>query len=212
MKNIILASQSPRRKELLALAGYDFQVITSNVDEVITMEKPDEIAKSLSSQKAEDVFNIIMDRYGNNHIEDYVVIGADTVVSVDGELLGKPKNKEDAVRMIRLIQGRKHQVFTGVTLVSMAEGKPVSISFHECTEVDVYPMADEEIVSYVNCESVLKTNSDLQTEVHYDWADKAGGYGIQGTFARYIKGIVGDYYNVVGLPIAHLHQELKNIV
>lgn len=212
MKNIILASQSPRRKELLALAGYDFQVITSNVDEVITMEKPDEIAKSLSSQKAEDVFNIIMDRYGNNHIEDYVVIGADTVVSVDGELLGKPKNKEDAVRMIRLIQGRKHQVFTGVTLVSMAERKPVSISFHECTEVDVYPMADEEIVSYVNCESVLKTNSDLQTEVHYDWADKAGGYGIQGTFARYIKGIVGDYYNVVGLPIAHLHQELKNIV
>ena len=212
MRKIILASQSPRRKELLALAGYDFQVVTSNVEEVINKENPREIAEDLSCQKAKDVFNIILEKYGNNHIKDYVVIGADTVVSIDGEILGKPKDKEDALRMISMLQGRTHQVFTGVTLVMMGESQMETRSFSECTDVTFYPMSDEEIQSYVNYDMACNSNVPSASGPVFDWSDKAGGYGIQSTSAKYIKGISGDYYNVVGLPIAHLHQELKNIV
>lgn len=197
MKKIILASQSPRRKELLALAGYDFEIITSDVEEVITKVKPAEIAEDLSSQKAEDVYNKIIDMYGVDQGKEYLVIGADTIVSVGDEILGKPKDKDDAYRMISMLQGRAHQVYTGVTLSYAGSDGKKTFSFSECTEVICYSMTDEEIISYVN-------QSD-------DWADKAGAYGIQSTFAKYIKGIDGDYYNVVGLPIARLHQELKKI-
>lgn len=197
MKKIILASQSPRRKELLALAGYDFEIITSDVEEVITKVKPAEIAEDLSSQKAEDVYNKIIDMYGVDQGKEYLVIGADTIVSVGDEILGKPKDKDDAYRMISMLQGRAHQVYTGVTLSYAGSDGKKTFSFSECTEVICYSMTDEEIKSYVN-------QSD-------DWTDKAGAYGIQSTFAKYIKGIDGDYYNVVGLPIARLHQELKKI-
>lgn len=211
MKKIILASQSPRRRELLALAGYDFEVITSDVDEEITKEKPEEIAEDLSCQKAEDVFNKVLEKYGKEYIQDYVIIGADTIVSIDGEILGKPKDKEDAYRMISLLQGRTHQVYTGVTLVYRLSDCREVVSFSECTDVTFYPMTEEEIESYVNKETVV-ASSTPSSQLIFDWSDKAGAYGIQATSAKYIKGINGDYYNVVGLPIARLHQELKKIV
>ena len=216
MRKIILASQSPRRKELLALAGYDFQVITSDVEEIITKVKSAEIAEDLSSQKAEDVYNKVIETYGTEQGKEYIVIGADTIVSVDGDILGKPKDKDDAHRMISLLQGRAHQVYTGVTLVYMGSEGKKAFTFSECTDVICYPMTEDEICSYVN-HNILSNHKfeddvpNKSTGILYDWADKAGGYGIQGTFAKYISGIKGDYYNVMGLPIARLHQELKKI-
>ena len=211
MKKIILASQSPRRRELLTLAGYDFEVIVSDVDEKITKELPSEIAEDLSRQKAEAVLNIASKKYGDDII-DYVIIGADTVVSVDGEILGKPKDREAAHRMISMLQGRTHQVYTGVSIIRQGQTGIETHTFSECTEVTFYSMTDEEVWSYINtgdCED----KSDNQSEVQFSWQDKAGGYGIQESFgARFIKSIKGDYNNVVGLPISKLYQEMKEIV
>lgn len=195
MKKIILASQSPRRRELLALAGYDFEVIVSEVDEKITKNLPDEIAEDLSRQKAEDVLNIATKKYGNE-VADYMIIGADTVVSVDGEILGKPKDREDAYRMLSMLQGRGHQVYTGVTIAWKEQTGIKSCTFSECTDVYFYPMTDEEIWAYIESK---------------DCNDKAGSYGIQGPCAIHIKEIKGDYNNVVGLPISRLYQEIKKI-
>ncbi len=195
MKKIILASQSPRRRELLSLAGYDFEVIVSEVDEKITKSLPDEIAEDLSRQKAEDVFNIATKKYGNK-VADYMIIGADTVVSVDGEILGKPKDREDAYRMLSMLQGRSHQVYTGVTIAWQDKTGIKTRIFSECTEVTFYPMTDEEIWAYIDSN---------------DCNDKAGSYGIQGPCAIHIKEIKGDYNNVVGLPISRLYQEIKEI-
>ena len=118
------------------------------------------------------------------------VIGADTVVVCDGQILGKPKDRDDAVRMIRLLQGRDHQVMTGVTVILNGQQE----SFCEMTDVHVYPMTEEEIAAYV-----ATGEPD----------DKAGAYGIQGAFGVYIRGIDGDYNNVVGLPIARLYHVLS---
>ncbi len=196
MKKIILASQSPRRRELLTQAGIDFEVMTSQVEEKITKEEPDDIAEDLSSQKAWDVFNKIIKDKGEIVARDYLVIGADTVVALDGIILGKPKNKQEAFSMLKSLQGRSHQVFTGVTIVRMGEEDVETHIFSECTEVEFYPISHEELHAYVDSG---------------DCDDKAGSYGIQGAFAVHVKGIRGDYNNVVGLPIARLYQELKNI-
>ncbi|MBQ8167444.1 MAG: Maf-like protein, partial [Lachnospiraceae bacterium] len=118
MKKIILASQSPRRKELLAQAGFEFQIITSDVDEVITHTKPSDIAESLSCHKAEDVFNKVIDKYGEDKADNYLVIGADTIVAIEDRILGKPKDRADAYDMMKLLSGKTHQVYTGVTIVS----------------------------------------------------------------------------------------------
>ncbi len=196
MKKIILASQSPRRKELLTQAGYEFQVITSDVEEKIMGEEPDEIAESLACQKAEDVFNKLVDEYGYEGVKDYLVIGADTIVSIAGEILGKPKSEADAFNMLSKLQGKTHQVYTGVSIVKMGDNEIEAHIFSECTQVTFYPMTEDEIWSYVNSK---------------DCMDKAGSYGIQGNCAVHIKGIEGDYNNVVGMPIARLYQELKTI-
>ncbi len=212
MKNIILASQSPRRKELLALAGYEFSVVTSGVDEVITEKIPEKVAVSLANQKAGDVFNILLEKYGNNEIKNYIVIGADTVVSVEDKILGKPKDREDAKCMIELLQGKSHFVYTGVSIVYMRELDIEKIDFCESTRVDVVPMSDKEIEDYINFKMYDQGQRVSVDKPLYDWSDKAGGYGIQGTFAKYISGISGDYYNVMGLPVSHLHNELKKLV
>lgn len=212
MKNIILASQSPRRKELLALAGYEFSIVTSGVDEVITEKIPEKVAVSLANQKAGDVFNIILEKYGNNEIENYIVIGADTVVAVEDKILGKPKDREDAKCMIKLLQGKSHFVYTGVSIVYMRELGIEKIDFCESTRVDVVPMSDKEIEDYINFKMYDQGQCVPADKPLYDWSDKAGGYGIQGTFAKYISGISGDYYNVMGLPVSHLHSELKKLV
>jgi septum formation protein len=124
-----------------------------------------------------------------------LVIGADTVVVLDGQILGKPKNRADMEQMIRRLSGRSHEVYTGVALLAVADHMQMH-SFAECTRVTFYPMSEEEIKDYAR---------------RSDGMDKAGGYGIQSDAARYIQGIEGDYNNVVGLPLARLYQELKKL-
>lgn len=196
MRNIILASKSPRRCELMTQAGYEFTIQPSDMEEIITKILPMDVVMELSGQKAKDVFDIISKAGNVSADEEILVIGADTVVSVDDKILGKPKNHDDAFGMLKVLQGRTHEVYTGVTLVWNKDGQVNSKSFHECTKVCFYPMSDEEIWKYVDS---------------CDGDDKAGSYGIQGPCAIYIKGIEGDYNNVVGLPIARLYQEMKEI-
>ena len=188
---IYLASASPRRKELLRQVGLSFKVVPSTVEEKITKEKPDEVVEELSYQKAVDVCG----RLAAEGKEDFVVIGADTVVSAWGKILGKPSDKEEAARMLKDLQGGSHQVYTGVTLAwKYKDMAPMYATFSECTDVTMYAMTDEEIQRYVDSGEPM---------------DKAGAYAIQGRFAAYIQGICGDYANVVGLPVGRVYQELK---
>ena len=190
---VILASGSPRRKELLGMICEEFQVILSDCEEIVTSTRPEEVTKELSKQKAEAVAAAEAGR-----IADAIIIGADTVVSAGGEILGKPKDREDAFAMLRRLSGANHQVSTGVTLLRTgAAGEIVwQKSFAETTTVRVAELTDEEINCY------------LDTDEPYD---KAGAYGFQGIFGRYISGIEGDYNNVVGLPVHRLYTELKKM-
>lgn len=186
---IILASASPRRRELLEQIGLEFQVTVSNVQERITAREPGRAVEELSEQKARGVLASL------EGSEELLVIGADTVVAAEGNILGKPASRKHAAEMLGWLSGRTHQVYTGVTLLyRRAEGEVLCKTFHERTEVDFYPMSEREISRY------LSTG---------DCMDKAGAYGIQGFCARYIRGIRGDYNNVVGLPVGRLYQEAK---
>lgn len=187
---VVLASGSPRRKELLAQIGIEPEIIPSRVEERTDETEPDQIVMELSRMKAEEVAS----RCGAGTL----VIGADTVVAVDGEVLGKPGTEERAREMIGKLQGKVHQVYTGVTLLLVgAQGKVHGCTFAERTDVHVHPMEDGEIAAYAACGEPL---------------DKAGAYGIQGRFAAYIQKIDGDYGNVVGLPLGRLYHELKNLM
>ena len=193
MKNIddyrmILASASPRRRELLSQIGIEHEVIPSNKDEILPKMHPAKAAEALSRGKALDVAKDIDDKA--------VIIGADTVVAYAGEILGKPKNEEDAFRMLHMLQGEEHEVYTGVTFVVKENGREYIESFCESTKVMMYPASEEEIWAYI------ATGEPM---------DKAGAYGIQGRAAAFVKKIEGDYNNVVGLPIARLYQILKNL-
>ncbi len=186
MEKIILASGSPRRKELLEQIGLPFQVIKSNARETITRTDPEEIVQELSAQKARDVAEAV---------ENGLVLGADTIVFLGGEIMGKPKDREDAFRMLERLQGGSHSVFTGVTLIRKNSGETVKTdSFAVETRVQVHAMSRKEIEAYLDTGDAF---------------DKAGSYGIQGPFAAYVDGISGDYNNVVGLPVAALYQKLK---
>ena len=188
---IYLASASPRRKELLKQVGISFKVVPSTVEEKITKEAPDEVVEELSYQKAVDVCG----KLAAEGREDFVVIGADTVVSAWGKILGKPVDKADAARMLKELQGGSHQVYTGVTLAwKYKDMPPMYATFSECTDVTMYAITDEEIQRYVDSGEPM---------------DKAGAYAIQGLCAAHIQGICGDYNNVVGLPVGRLCQELK---
>lgn len=190
MKKIILASGSPRRRELLTQIGIDFDVVTSNAEEIITKTYPQDIVCELSCLKAKAVYDMLKEP--QKDIDNSVIIGADTIVYCDGEILGKPADNDDAYRMIKKISGGVHQVYTGVTFIYKGNVK----SFSEKTDVSVYDMAETEINRYIQTGEAM---------------DKAGAYGIQGAFAAYVKGINGDYNNVVGLPVAKLYHELVNI-
>ena len=189
MKDIILASNSPRRKELLAQLGYPFRIIPAHSEEHTDQTKASAVARSLAQHKAQEVFDTLSDEEQLRSC----VIGADTIVSVHGLILGKPKDIDDARRMIDLLQGETHKVFTGVYVIWMEKDRRHQIVFHEKTKVTVYPMRRKEIESYI------------ATREPYD---KAGAYGIQGTFSRFIERINGDYSNVVGLPVAALYHAL----
>ena len=198
-KKIILASGSPRRKELLAQIGLSFTVRVSEADEHTEETKPEKLVCILSERKTLAVW----DELTEEEKKESILIGADTVVAVDDRILVKPADETEAFQMIELLQGRSHQVYTGVTILRQGGLQPLeegtgtcSIQkkqFFEKTDVMVYPMSEEEITAYV------KTGEPL---------DKAGAYGIQGSFAAYIQGINGDYSNVVGLPVGRLYHEL----
>lgn len=191
MKRIILASASPRRRELLEQIGLEFEVIPAQGEEIITCTRPEEVVCELARQKAYEVSRCLETG------QDVIVIGADTVVCQDGQIMGKPADREDAVRMIGMLQGRKHSVFTGVAILDLSSGQEAACHNFACeTEVEVYPMTREEIESYVDTGEPM---------------DKAGAYGIQGRFAAWVRGIEGDYNNVVGLPVAAIWQVLKQI-
>lgn len=183
---IILASASPRRKELLTQVGVCFQILPSQKEEVITSNRPEDVVKELSYQKAMDVANGLE--------EDTIIIGADTIVVNRDVIVGKPRDKEHAYEVLMSLQGKAHYVFTGVTVIHKNNNALDWFTFYEKTEVTMYRMTEKEIHAYI------KTGEPM---------DKAGAYGIQGRGAIYIKKIVGDYNNVVGLPIARLHQEMK---
>lgn len=195
MSRLILASSSPRRHELLAQIGLSFEVIASHAKENTKSTEPGEMVQELSSLKATDVFGQILpeERAGT------IVIGADTLVSIEGKVMGKPADESQAQDMLSRLQGNTHQVYTGVTLIWQAAGEREQRrkTFFEKTDVSMFPMSTEEIKSYI------ATGEPM---------DKAGAYGIQGKCAAYIKGLSGDYYNVVGLPVGRLYQELKEIV
>lgn len=198
MEKIILASSSPRRRELMAQAGFAFEVLVSEADETIEAETPGEMVEVLSERKAAAVAEEIK-KQGFAE-ESVLLVGADTMVAIDGKKLGKPKDEKGAEEMLEELSGRTHQVYTGVTLIRLRKAENGSIlqesrTFSEGTDVSFYPLTKEEIRSYI------ATGEPM---------DKAGAYGIQGKAAVFVKEIKGDYNNVVGLPIARLYQELKN--
>ena len=187
---IILASGSPRRKELLLQIGIVPEIIVSHVEEKITSDVPAEGVMSLAEQKAVDV--------AKEMPEGTVILGSDTVVAADGKILGKPKSHEEAYEMIRRLAGRSHQVYTGVCLVKKGpEGEADTVvSFYDETDMNVSPMTEKEIREYADSEEPM---------------DKAGSYAVQGFFARYIDGLKGSYANVMGLPVHLVYQELKKL-
>jgi septum formation protein len=182
MQNLILASSSPRRKELLENLHLSFITVSSDVDESYDLEwKPDEIVMELAKRKAQAV----SDQYPNSF-----VIGSDTVVVVDNTILGKPQNREEAFSMLKQLSGRTHSVFTGVAIVKATNER----EFFEKTDVVFWELTDEEIIKYMDTGEPF---------------DKAGAYGIQGFGSLLVKQITGDYFAVVGLPVARTLRELK---
>lgn len=190
----LLASASPRRSELLRQADFVFEIIPSNIPEVIRYEQPEEIVMDISQQKAMDI--------ANSYEKDALILGCDTMVFLDHHKMGKPKDEEDAFRMLQSLQGKTHQVYSGVTLLfivnTIEDNKNIKkiekMSFYEKTDVVMYPMTETEIHQYISTKEPM---------------DKAGAYAIQGKAAPYIKEIHGDYNNVVGLPLARICMELK---
>lgn len=177
---LVLASKSPRRSEILKNAGIDFTVRVADADETIPDgTKPQDAVVFLAARKAMAV----------ERADDELVLGADTVVVLDDKILGKPQDKDDAFNMIKSLSGRVHSVFTGVCAI----GNGVSMTFSEETKVEFLPLTDDEIISYIN------TNEPY---------DKAGAYGIQGLASKFIRGIEGDYFNVVGLPINRIYEKI----
>lgn len=184
MNSIILASKSPRRQELIQNITRDFTVVVSDVEERLPKGiAPEEIPAYLAEIKAQAV----ADSY-----PDDVVIGADTVVILDGEVLGKPRDEDDAARMLKALSGKAHTVVTGCCIISRQR----RISFSELTRVEFYPLSDREIEEYI------ATGEPF---------DKAGAYGIQGRGSVLVKRIEGDYFNIVGLPVGRLKREFEKI-
>lgn len=182
MKKYILASKSPRRKEILSLCNIDFDIIVSDADETMNPDNDlkDEIQK-LAMKKAKAVFD--------THT-DSIVIGADTIVVFNNKILGKPKDEQDAFNMLKMLQGNTHEVITGVCFMS----KEKTSTLANVSLVHFDTMSDEEILEYIATKDPL---------------DKAGSYGIQGLASKYIKGIEGDFFSIMGLPLHDVYTLLK---
>ena len=186
--NYILASASPRRKEILENLGLVFEVITSDADEQSDLCDPEELTMELARRKGQAVADTLAQR--GVLTDETVIISADTVVFCDGQVLGKPRDKADAERMIRMLSGKAHTVTSGVALI--CGGKTVSAA--STTEVTFDALSDEFIEAYISSDEPY---------------DKAGAYAIQGYASLWINGIEGDYFNVVGLPVKKLSDTLK---
>lgn len=194
--HIVLASQSPRRRELLGRLHIPFTVLPAKGEEKIQDGSPENVVMDLARQKAAEVYALKQDDSGRE--KPLFIIGADTIVVYDNQILGKPRDREHAYETLRMLSGSTHQVYTGVCLIrGGAMSEAVDHCFYVKTDVSFVPLTDEEIWDYIDSG---------------DSFDKAGGYGIQGDFAVYVKGIHGDYNNVVGLPVARLYQEMKGML
>ena len=188
---LILASCSPRRRELIKYIGAPYECISVDADESCFSKNPAVAVCEISSKKAVAALDDVKELE-----EEQVIIGADTIVVCDGKILGKPENPTHAKHMLKMLSGRTHQVYTGITLLYKKEGKTLQKAFSECTDVEFEKLTDSEIEEYIAVN---------------EYSDKAGSYAIQGVFSAHVKGIKGDYNNVVGFPVARLYKELKTI-
>lgn len=185
-KKIVLASASPRRKELITLVCKDVLIRPADCDETLP--------ENISARDAVEYLSKIKNEASRKiSADDEIVISADTVVAIGDVILGKPADKNDAREMMKLLSGKTHQVYTGVTISSASE----YVTFSVCTDVKFYDLTAEEIEAYISSDEPY---------------DKAGAYAVQGTFAKHIEGINGDYYNVVGLPVSRLYRELMAFI
>lgn len=192
MFKIILASSSPRRKELLSKIYKDFEIMVSDKETSIDTDEPTTFCVRQAKQKGLDIYEKAINLFPNTKL---LVLSFDTVVSIDNKILGKPLDRADAKKMLEKLSGKEHKVYTGVFIAANLDNIYLNTFFEE-TKVRVANLSDSEIESYLNTD---------------DYKDKAGSYGIQGSFSKFITGIDGDFYNVMGLPIASLYQRLKEL-
>lgn len=185
---LILASGSQRRRELMTMCGYDFDIVVSDADEDISELDPEKLVSALALRKASEVYS----RVNRESDDELVVVGSDTVVSFDGSIIGKPKDERDAVRILTLLSGKTHHVYTGVAVIAAGEVQT------ECdiTEVTFSKLSEAEIEAYVASGEPM---------------DKAGSYGIQGPFGMFVERIKGNYFTVIGMPLPRLYRMLKNV-
>lgn len=190
MYRIVLASESPRRKEIMDQMGISYVTIPSHAKEVVSETSPSDMVKALASLKARDVASRL------NVKEKFIIIGADTMVFHRGQALGEPKDRSDAIRMLKSLSDDSHEVKTGVCIIIRNNTDNIedkTLTFDVNTEVIVQPLTTKQIEDYVDTGEPM---------------DKAGAYAIQGGFGIYIKEIHGDYYNIVGFPIAKIYEQL----
>ena len=188
---IVLASKSPRRREILSMLGLKFDIVSADADESSELTDPAHLVRELSLRKARATKALLEQRGEWN--DDTLIIASDTVVAVGGTILGKPRDEADAARMLTLLSGSTHQVISGVSLLYGARER----ADFDATSVHFCDMTSAEIEDYVSCGEPM---------------DKAGAYAVQGLASVYIKGLEGDYFNVVGLPVHKLNTMLCELL
>ena len=218
---LVLASGSQRRRELLTMCGYDYEIIVSNADETIDENDPESFVRALSFRKAKDVF----DRLFAAGRRDFAVIGSDTVVAFQKEgeakpvIIGKPKDAKDAVRILSMLSGKTHRVFTGVSVIADIpdENAAAQCSIREKAEIQTECSIQEKEEIQTECSITEVTFETLSPDEITDYVnsgdplDKAGSYGIQGPFGMFVREIRGNYFTVIGMPIPVLYKMLKKI-
>ena len=218
---LVLASGSQRRRELLTMCGYDYEIIVSNADETIDENDPESFVRALSFRKAKEVF----DRLFAAGRRDFAVIGSDTVVAFQKEgetkpvIIGKPKDAEDAVRILSMLSGKTHRVFTGVSVIADIpdENAAAQCSIREKAEIQTECSIQKKVEIQTECSITEVTFETLSPDEIADYVnsgdplDKAGSYGIQGPFGMFVREIRGNYFTVIGMPIPVLYKMLKKI-
>lgn len=218
---LVLASGSQRRRELLTMCGYDYEIIVSNADETIDENDPESFVRALSFRKAKDVF----DRLFAAGRRDFAVIGSDTVVAFQKEggtkpvIIGKPKDAEDAARILSMLSGKTHRVFTGVSVIADIPDENVAAqcSIREKAEIQTECSIQKKVEIQTECSITEVTFETLSPDEITDYVnsgdplDKAGSYGIQGPFGMFVREIRGNYFTVIGMPIPVLYKMLKKI-